>query len=68
MNMQRLEHFQRLTVGRERDMLRLKAEVNALLADLGRPARYGAPARVDELRDGAGPRVEPPAATRRAGP
>lgn len=54
LNLQRLEHFQRLTVGRERDMLRLKAEVNALLSELGRPARYAAPARAEELRRGPG--------------
>ncbi len=54
LNLQRLEHFQRLTVGRERDMLRLKAEVNALLSELGRPTRYAAPARVEGLRRGTG--------------
>lgn len=52
---ERLEHFQRLTIGREHDMLRLKGEVNELLGQLGRPQRYAAPARVAALRKGAEP-------------
>lgn len=54
LNLQRLENFQRLTVNRERDMLRLKAEVNALLSELGRPVRYAAPSRAAELRRSPG--------------
>lgn len=36
----RLEKFNRLTVGREMDMVRLKREVNALLRESGKPVRY----------------------------
>ena len=35
-----LEDFNRLAVGRELRMVELKAEVNELLAELGRPSRY----------------------------
>ncbi len=35
-----LEHFNRLAVGRELRMLELKREVNELLAELGRAAKY----------------------------
>ncbi|MBI5186211.1 MAG: MEDS domain-containing protein [Nitrospinae bacterium] len=36
----RLELFHEVTVGRELEMVRLKKEVNALLAELGRPGKY----------------------------
>ncbi|MBI5186207.1 MAG: PAS domain S-box protein [Nitrospinae bacterium] len=37
---ERLEKFNKLTVGREMDMVRLKREVNALLRESGKPERY----------------------------
>ncbi len=37
---ERLEKFQKLTVGRELDMVKLKREVNALLEELGKPEKY----------------------------
>jgi len=42
----RLERFQKITVDRELDMVRLKAEVNELLERLGRPGKYEAPAKI----------------------
>lgn len=37
----RLMRFQGVASGREEQMMKLKEEVNALLAELGRPRRYG---------------------------
>ena len=39
-NLEDLERFSRLVVGREEKMIRLKEEVNILLEDLGRRSRY----------------------------
>ena len=36
----RLELFHEITVGRELEMIRLKKEINALLAELGKPGKY----------------------------
>ena len=35
-----LERYRQVTVGRELEMIELKKEINALLAELGRPTRY----------------------------
>ena len=37
---EKLQRFQNVTVGRELEMIRLKGEVNELLIELGRGARY----------------------------
>lgn len=42
----RLERFQRIAVGREMEMVRLKGEVNELLEKLGQPRKYEAPDRI----------------------
>jgi len=39
-NNERLERFQKLTVGRELEMIKLKNEVNGLLKRLGEPKKY----------------------------
>ena len=39
-NLEELERFSRLVVGREEKMIRLKEEINALLGDLGRDHKY----------------------------
>lgn len=42
-----IERLNRLFIGREHQMLKLKSEVNALLEKLGQPKKYHAPDRVD---------------------
>lgn len=39
-NMEELERFSSLAVGREKQMVRLKAEINELLGEMGRPEKY----------------------------
>lgn len=41
-----IERFHKLTIGREHDMIRLKAEVNDLLERLGQPKKYETPGKV----------------------
>jgi methyl-accepting chemotaxis protein len=41
-----LERFQRLTVGRELEMVKLKEEINTLLQQLGQPKKYEAPEKI----------------------
>ncbi|MCL4818211.1 MAG: response regulator [Vicinamibacteria bacterium] len=50
-----LQRWHRATVGRESRVLELKSEVNALLAELGRPPRYASVA-TDSVQDEPGPR------------
>lgn len=38
--MEELERFSRMAIGREKEMIRLKDEVNSLLTELGREAKY----------------------------
>ncbi len=44
-----VERMNDLYVGREGRMIELKEEVNILLRDLGRPAKYDAPGQADQL-------------------
>jgi PAS domain S-box-containing protein len=44
----RLERFQKITVGRELEMVRLKEEINALLERLGEPKKYEAPDKLEK--------------------
>ncbi len=46
----RIERFQKLTMGREHDIIRMKKEVNELLAKLGQANRYEAPEKVKALK------------------
>ncbi len=46
----KLERFQRLTIGREFDMIDLKNEVNELRGKLGLPNKYAVPEQVTQLR------------------
>lgn len=46
------ERINDLYVGREGRMINLKREVNALLEEVGRPAKYSAPEQVDKLMSG----------------
>ena len=41
-----LERFNNLTAGRELEMVKLKEQINALLDELGRPKKYGAPEKI----------------------
>ena len=45
-----LERFHRVTVGRELDMIKLKEEINSLLAELGMPKKYEAPDKINVMR------------------
>jgi PAS domain S-box-containing protein len=44
-----LERFQKITVGRELEMVRLKDEINALLEASGKPKKYDAPEKVKKI-------------------
>lgn len=44
-----LERFNRLVVGRELEMIKLKAEVNELLEKTGQPKKYEAPAEAEDV-------------------
>ena len=43
-----LERFQKITVGRELEMIKLKAENNSLLEKLGKPKKYKLPDTIKE--------------------
>ncbi|MBN2532880.1 MAG: PAS domain-containing protein [Spirochaetales bacterium] len=43
-----LERFQKITVGRELEMIKLKAENNTLLEELGKPKKYKLPESIKE--------------------
>ncbi len=47
-NTARLERFHKLTVGREKDMIHLEAEINSLLKELGRPIKYKTPEKTED--------------------
>ncbi|MCK4826229.1 hypothetical protein KA005_61375, partial [bacterium] len=47
-NNERLEKFKKITVGRELEMVKLKAEVNGLLERLGEPKKYYAPENIQK--------------------
>lgn len=49
-----LERYQRVTQGREIDMIRLKAEVNELCQQLGLPPRYRIPDEYDRRQQPSG--------------
>ena len=49
LKMAEIERINDLYVGREGKMIDLKGEINALLEELGRPAKYSTPGELDEL-------------------
>lgn len=48
-NVAELERFNKLMVGRELEMVKLKQQINSLLEELGRPKKYNAPERIKGL-------------------
>jgi predicted nucleic acid-binding Zn-ribbon protein len=44
-----LERFNKLMVGRELEMVKLKEQINSLHEELGRPKKYDAPGRAKGL-------------------
>ena len=49
LKMAEIERINDIYVGREGKMIDLKREINALLEELGRPAKYSSPGDLDEL-------------------
>jgi len=48
--MAEIERINEMYVGREVQMVKLKQEINNLLRDLGRPAKYSAPVHAEKIR------------------
>lgn len=51
---QNLERFQKITIGREIEMVKLKEEVNSLLEKTGQPKKYEAPEKIKKIKGNSG--------------